>query len=119
MERTNEEFSRLIESIHPLLDRTDIIGYAVARNMRIISNEIQEYLTIKEIKMREFGEIDPNDPNRLLISVDSENYMKFVASMEEIAQVKHTVDVFKIKYDQVAGILSGNDILAIDWMLED
>ena len=36
-----------------------------------------------------------------------------------MATIKHEVELMKLNYNEVIGILSGEEILKLDWMLED
>ena len=39
--------------------------------------------------------------------------------LEKIRTIEHTVELMTIPYDEVIGVLSGEEILNLDWMLDD
>lgn len=53
------------------------------------------------------------------INPTNPNYDIFMDSYNLYANIEHDVEIFKIKYDKVIGVLTGSEILEIDWMLED
>jgi len=52
----NIDMDRMLTSLSGLLDRVDLIGYAAARNTRILRSEAQEYLNIRDSLIAELGE---------------------------------------------------------------
>ena len=123
MSYRNIEMERMIDSLEPLLERTDKVGYAAARNTRILRNEIQEYLTRRDELIYKYGEQevdeDGNQTGRTMLALESENFEKYADEIQEWAYIEHSPDVFKLKYEDVIGKLTGAEILSIDWMLED
>jgi hypothetical protein len=53
------------------------------------------------------------------ISRTSPNYQRFIERFEPIASIEHDVPIMPLKYTDVVGQLTGEEILEIDWMLED
>lgn len=123
MKLKNIEMEQYILILSKFLDRTDIIGYAAARNTRILENASSEYQQYRSNLINKYGkiELDSNDKptGRVALSVDDENFKTYVSEIEEIASVEHEVCIFKIPYKSVINKLSGSDILDIDWMLDD
>ena len=117
MTQTNIQLERMLESITPHLKRRDLIGYACARNYRILSTELQEYASIKNALLQELG--DSAEGGVPSISPTSPNYQTFIERFEPIANVEHDVPIMPLKYTDVVGELTGEEILDIDWMLED
>jgi len=107
------------------INRKDIIGYAAARNIRILRNSCVEYLDKQNELITRYGseELDSNGnpTGRFGINVNpnDEAFKSFKRDIEEFAIIEHTVTIFKIPYERVCGELTGSEILDIDWMLED
>lgn len=53
------------------------------------------------------------------LKMDSPNFKQFCDELAPFNEMEHEVELMTAKYDEVAGNLSGEEILAIDWMLED
>lgn len=119
----NIELEQMLNALQAHLNRTDIIGYAAARNTRILTAEAKEYLDRRQELISKYGSPqldDSGNPTGLTeLRFDSENFAKFAEEIEEWSQIEHTPDIYKIPAEKCIGILSGNEILEIDWMLED
>lgn len=115
--------SQMLGSLQKHLDRTDIIGYAAARNTRILQDELQEYEQARNALVRELGkdELDDggNPTGRIVVPAGSDEYGNFVERIMEFANIEHDPNIFKIKYDQAIGRISGTELLEIEWMFED
>ena len=119
----NVEMEQMMASLEPLLERTDKIGYAAARNTRILRTCANEYLERREQLIAKYGVPklydDGNPTGFSQIRIGSEEFNAYVAEIEEWALIEHEPSIFKLKYEEVINKLSGTQILAIDWMLED
>ena len=47
------------------------------------------------------------------------NFQQFCDELAPFNEMEHEVELMMAKYDDAVGNLSGEEILAIDWMLED
>ena len=105
------------------LDRVDIIGYACARNSRILENELKEFNNFKNNLLIQYGhkELDDNGVETGSISLDQtdEKYEMAINEYKKIVSLDRDLPIIRIKYTDVIGLLSGNEILQLDWMLED
>lgn len=123
MKLTNLDMEQKIESLAPLLDRRDKVGYAAARNTRMFTDASLEYARRKEELIMAYGtpELDENgnETGRRFIFMSSPEYDRYLEEIGEYAEIEHEVDVFTLPFSEVEGVLSGNEILMIDWMLEE
>lgn len=123
MELTNIDMEHMFESLRPLLERRDIIGYAAARNARLLSTELTEYLNTKNSLIMEYGEpqvdADGNETGQVGISADSPKFAEFAAKLAPIAALEADFEPFTIKYDEAIGVLTGSELLELDWMFEE
>lgn len=113
----NIQMEQRLNSLKLLLDRRDKIGYYAARNYRIMSDSLTEYYEIKNNLIMKYGE--PDEKSGTSINVNSESFNTFINELSPFCEIEHEVDIMTAKYDEVIDILSGEEILAIDWMLED
>lgn len=124
MKMTNVEMDAHIAELRLFLDRRDRIGYAAARNTRILQNACMEYMNRKDELISIYGEPEldenGNPTGRKYIVIGDKAFDKYSQDIEAYASIEHDVDgIFKLKYDDVIDILSGEEILTLDWMLED
>lgn len=121
MELKNIEMFMMIQSLNELLDRKDLIGYAAARNTRILNNECMEFMQRREELIQEYGETvkdeNGNDTAQMFVDTKSERFNEFLNKLDEYGNIKHNVTLFKIPESEVIGELSGREILEIEWML--
>lgn len=120
---SNFEMNSHVEELKPLLKHRDIIGYAAARNTRIFQDCLCEFNKFKEELIRKYGSQDMSEDGEELptirIRYGDENFPEFSKELEEIGNIKHNAAIMTLSYPEVIGLLSGEEILAIDWMLRD
>lgn len=118
---TNAQLSGLLDVLAPLLDKVDIVGYAAARNAKLIRQLCLEFLTLRDKLIAELGEpeIDEsgNETGFFIIKEDSPNFKEFINKLDDIASIEHEFTPFKIPIEKAIGVLSGSQMLALDWML--
>ena len=105
------------------LDRVDIVGYACARNSRVLDNELKDFNNFKNDFLLQYGhkELDANGVETGVVSLDQtdEQYNNAIKEYQKVLALDRVLPIIKIKYSDVIGLLSGNEILQLDWMLED
>ncbi len=119
----NAEMEAMVASLRPHLDRTDKIGYAAARNTRILTMEAAEYFERREqliakYGQQQFGE-DGNPTGIIELKMNTPEFVDYSHEIEEFALIEHEPRLFKLKYEEAIGKLSGSELLEIDWMFED
>jgi len=125
MEKTlkNSQMSLMLQQLRPLLSHRDKIGYAAARNYRFLSDSLTEYETFKRGLVEKYGRPDldenGNDMGTISIQVGSPDFKAFCDELQPFNEMEHTVELMTAKYEDAVGCLSGEEILAVDWMLED
>lgn len=123
MRYTNAEMDDMLESLGPLMEQRNMVGYAAARNARILDNELTEYHRMRDELIIQMGEPetdeDGNQTGRSSIQIGTPAFIEFAKEMERYAAIEHEPDLYKIKYEEAIGNLSGAELLAADWMFED
>ena len=117
----NSVMVEMFHRLQPLLSRRDKLGYVAARNCRILSNSLVEYETIRRSLVEKYGEEteDENGEISVTIKIGTPNFKSFCDEMKQFNEMEHEVDLMTAKYDDAIGILSGEEILSVDWMFED
>lgn len=120
---TNFEMEQRRNSLIPFLSQRNLLGYIIARNYRMLSNELLEYEKFRNDLIQKYGEQDKDENGNLLptvtVKMGTENFDKIIAELKPLNDITHEVDLMIAKYESVIGMLSGEEILSIDWMLED
>lgn len=117
----NARMAEMLHQLDPLLPRRDLLGYAAARNYRILSNSLTEYEAFRRELIEKYGEedTDENGVSMVAIKIGTPNFKAFCDELAPFNAMEHEVDLMTVKYTEAVGNLSGEEILGIDWMLED
>ena len=123
MNTRNYQMDNMLRALEPLLERRDIIGYAAARNARLLREQLTEYHGVRDELVEKYGEREldeeGNETGRMRVSPSSERFRDFIDELQRYADISHDFDPFRIKYTEAIGNLSGQEMLAVDWMFED
>lgn len=123
MRLTNLQISEKIKSLEPILPQRNKIGYVAARNYRILSNSLVEYEKFKMELLEKYGEPEITESginsHVIKLSVDSPNFIQFCKEMEPYNKIEQDVDIMVTSYQDVIGVLTGEEIISIDWMLQE
>ena len=60
-----------------------------------------------------------NETGTISIKVGSPNFKAFCDELAPFNEMEHEVELMTAKYEDTIGCLSGEEILLLDWMLED
>lgn len=117
----NAQMMIMLSQLRPLLTRRDKFGYMAARNYRILSESLTEYDLFRRDLINKHGEDDKDEYGRSvkIIKMDSPGFKAFCDELAPFNEMEHEVDLMTAKYDETVGCLSGEEILSIDWMLEN
>lgn len=119
----NSEMVVMVQNLRPLLQLRNKIGYIAARNFRMLSTTLTEYEAFKHDLINKYGEPDKdesgNETGTISIKVGSPNFKAFCDELAPFNEMEHEVELMAAKYEDTIGCLSGEEILLLDWMLED
>ena len=104
------------ESLVPLLQRRDLIGYAAAVNTRRINDATAEYERIRNELIQEHG--TPTD-NGYSIVIGSPEHEAFERDLAEVANIEQDVDIMLVPRNRACGELTGEELLGAWWMFDD
>ena len=123
MKYPNNDMEQMLEALKPLLERRDIIGYAAARNSRILRDELTEYAKVRDELVMKYGTPDTdeegNPTGEVSLSFKSPDFPKFAEEIGRFATITHEPKLFLLKFEEAIGQLSGTELLAVEWMFED
>ncbi len=117
----NAQMAVMLNQLRPILSRRDKMGYIAARNFRTLSESLTEYEAFRNALVMKYGEEIEDGEGRSItgVKVDSPAFELFCAELAPFNEMEHKVDLMTGKYDDAIGCLTGEEILNIDWMLED
>lgn len=112
----------MLKQLEPLLSHKDMFGYVAARNTRVISNCLTEYNQTKADLIDRFGTKEVNEETGLTttsIKIGTPAFKSFCEAMEPFNNIEHEVEIMTMKYEDTINCLTGEEILGVEWMLED
>lgn len=121
MKYSNRQLEAMAKSLGPVLKSRSLVGYKAAVNMRAIMNALADYTDYKDSLIREYGtEIKDDDGNvkDFAVTPSCDGFQDFLHKLNEVSDVEHDVQIMAATPDDVIGVLSGEEIIAIDWMME-
>lgn len=119
MKLTNVQMDNYLQAMQEISEKvTGKFAYAVARNMRKISEELVEYQNLKNKAIFKYGETD--EMGRASIKIGSDAFEKYVEEMKEYSDITHDVTIQTItKEELLSSPLNANEILTIDFMVDE
>ena len=121
--KKNSELVVMLHQLEPVIAQRNRIGYVAARNYRILSDALIEYNQFKNELIEKYGTPDKAENGTELptasIKVGSPQFKSFCDEMAQYNNIEQQVELMTVKYEDTVGVLSGEEILSIDWMLED
>lgn len=114
---------QMLFQLRPILPHRDKIGYVAARNTRYLTDALTEFLTFKAELIRKYGSADidenGNELDTISIKPGSVNFEAFSKEFDKIKDIEHEVELMTVPYEEVIGILNGEEILALAWMFTE
>lgn len=119
MKLTNIEMSNHLNSLNQISNKAKgKLGYAVARNIRKISDELIEFENIRLEHIHKYG--TDNGNGECVIKKDTEEYYKFITDMQEFANISHDVDIYTVDAEIVMeSDLTADEINMIYFMIKE
>lgn len=113
----------MLHQLEPILSQRNRLGYVAARNFRILSDTLTEYNQFRMELIEKYGEPDKAEDGTELptvsLKIGSPGFKSFCDEMVPYNNMEHEVELMTAKFEDVIGVLSGEEIIGIDWMLED
>lgn len=91
--------AEIIKSVlETMLETKGIVGYKIARNLRMINEELIEYENVKRELFKKYGR---EENNQLIIDKDSENYPLFLGELKPYEDMEVNFDFRKISEEEL------------------
>lgn len=102
--------------LNSLLKTKGVVGFKIARNLRMIDEELKEYYSVRNDLFQKYGE-EVN--GQLVINRDSENYPLFMKEIQPYDEQEISIEFRKITEDELAeSELTAEQMLLIWEMVE-
>lgn len=118
----NFKMVEMVQQLQPLLSHKDMFGYVAARNTRILRDCLTEYEQAKNNLIERFGvEVidEATGTSVMAVKVGTPEFKSFCEAMEPFNQIEHEVELMTMKYKDTINCLTGEEILGVEWMLEE
>ena len=114
---TNQQAEKLLNDLSTMLDVKGIVGFKIARNLRMIQDELKEYIQFKEGLFKKYGE---EKDGQLIVDKNSPNIADFLVELEKLNQQEVHFDFRKITEEELAesGLTAGQMALIWDYLVE-
>lgn len=114
---SNHQADQYLESLSKHLDVSGKIGYAIARNFRVLRDNCTEYYDKRYSIIDKYGTKQP-DSEEKEVKPDNPNYSIVKQEIDDLRKIKHEVTICFVEYDQILESFTARDILDLEWMLE-
>lgn len=95
---------------------TGRLAYAVARNIRKIASESQDFMKIKDDLVRKYG--SQTEDGNIVIQQNSDSYSKFIDELKVYTDLKCDVDIYSVDEKELwESALNADEMLMIEFMV--
>lgn len=118
---SNATMMMMLRQLEPVLKQRNKIGYVAARNYRFLADALTEYEKFRSELIEKYGETETKEDGSVEVSiaVTSKKFKAFCDELQPFNVIEHEVELMTAKYEEVVDILSGEELLKLDWMFED
>ena len=110
--------AQMFESLQIIIqaDEEGVLGYALARNRRKLTDELTEYLAMRDELLKEYG----TDEGGGKFTLTPEAAQKFSAALRPFAEMTADVAVHQVSADDFCGgSLTSSQMYVLDWMVKE
>ena len=95
------------------LNETGKLGYAIAKNMRKIQTEIQEYIEKRDGAANKYGNVKEDGS----FQIPPENVEAYLAEFADLGEIENDIDIMTVDTDTFcSGSLTSQDMYLLEWM---
>lgn len=118
----NAELNSMLKSMEKVLRHSGRVGYAAARNTRLIQDALTEFYNVQFKLLEKYGEKELDEKGEetgnIKLKIGTPGFERFYKELEPYLGIQHEVDIMQISTDDIAQ-LTGEEILAVDWMIKE
>lgn len=119
MTMTNIEMLNRLTYLQSISSKvTGRLAYAVARNIRKITNECQDFMKIKDDLVRKYG--TTTEDGNIVIQQNTEPYSKFMDELKVYTDLQCDVDIYIVDEKELwESALNADEMLMIEFMIKE
>ena len=119
MKLSNRKMDECFNALNNISEKTSgKLGYAIARNIRKLSEELVEYHSLRDKAIYKFG--TQGSDGTYSIQIGSEAYDSYIEEIKEYMNIEHDVQIFTVTEEEVLkSDLNAKEMLAIDFMIQE
>lgn len=119
MTMTNIEMLNRLTYLQSISSKvTGRLAYAVARNIRKITNECQDFMNIKDDLVRKYG--TTTEDGNIVIQQNTEPYSKFMDELKVYTDLQCDVDICIVDEKELwESALNADEMLMIEFMIKE
>lgn len=102
----------LAVSLSTMLDVKGVVGYKIARNLRMINEELKDYYEQKQKLFEKYG---TEKDGQMVIERDTEEFKKFMEEFSPVMDQEVNFDFRKITEDELIGSGLSAKQMAMIW----
>ena len=106
---SNTEMHRRLDQLAQLGNCNSLLGYAIVRNIRHLSEACKEYLQAYQQALSKYD----------ITNMEGANAEQFATELEEYAFIEHTVVISQVSMLDACKQLTAEQMLNLSWMLKD
>lgn len=118
----NSELKTMLNGLKAVLKHNGKVGYAAARNTRLIQDALTEYTEEERKLILKYGKKEKdengNETGGARLSIESPEFNKFLEELEPYLEIEHEVNIMQVGAADLEK-LTGEEILEIDWMIKE
>lgn len=118
----NSELKTMLNGLKAVLKHNGKVGYAAARNTRLIQDALTEYTEEERKLILKYGKKEKdengNETGGARLSIESPEFNKFLEELEPYLEIEHEVNIMQVEAADLEK-LTGEEILAVDWMIKE
>lgn len=115
MKMTNEQMLNSL-AVLSKLEETGMLGFAIARNRKKLSEECKEYSEKRDELLKEFG----TDVGNGQFQLTTDKVADFIEALKPYGELEFDVPVMTVSQDVFcSGSLTSSQMLILDWMVEE
>ena len=119
MKLTNKQMDEYANALSNLMEKTQgKLGYAIAKNFRLMTNELKEYIGLKDSAINKLGEQD--EDGRIRIRIGTDAHKQYLEEMKQYDDIESDVNLVMVKPDDVySSNLNAMEISGILFMVDE
>lgn len=117
----NAELEQAVSVMSQLNETSPRLAYAIAKNMRKMKDEVQDYVTVKDQALNQYGTALTKDGQPTgQYELRGENLIKYREALGDLPNETIDVDVYQVDEDTfLSGSMNSKQMESLLWMVRE